>query len=379
MTPWGHPGAMPCPRRGTSPPVGASRIQGIVLAGTYHSAGSLFDRLRSRPLLPVAETPLICYALRWLNQGGVAGATICTNSASRAVRAFLEDGPPPPVALDYCEDWTPRGPAGCVRDAGLRSGADTLVITDGTIIPTVDLKELLAAHERSGAAITVVVHHGVGGNGFLSPAGIYVFERRVLDVISERGFQDIKENVLPRLRIAREPVVVYADRADSPRVLSAESYLAANQWVLGRVSQWEGLLQDYPARGESLVHPTAHVDPTAMLIGPVVLGPGVAVEREAAVVGPATIGAGTIVGAGAMVSRSVVWDGCTIGRGATVDRSLLADGVVVKPKAPVFCEVKAGHRRLGTVVRRLGERVFHVEPRPASAASLPLSSRINSA
>ena len=44
------------------------RVHGIVLAGAYPSHGAL-DQLVPRPLLPVAQQPLISYSLRWMKGG----------------------------------------------------------------------------------------------------------------------------------------------------------------------------------------------------------------------------------------------------------------------------------------------------------------------
>lgn len=360
-----------------------SRSKGIVLAGTYHSAGSSFERLIARPLLPIVQTPLIGYSLQWLHGGGVTSATICANSATRGVRAFLDSGPPSPLALDYYEDWTPRGPAGCVRDAGARCDADTLVVADSTAIPTVNLRELLEAHERSGAAVTIVAYHdparGANADALLGPAGIYVFARRVLDFIPDRGFHDIKENVVSRLHDSRERVVVYPIPGKCLRILNAESYLAVNEWMVGRASQWKGLLEGYESRGETAAHPTARIDPSAVLMGPVVVGPNTTIARDALVVGPATIGPGTTVGEGAIISRSVVWSRCTIGRGAVIDRCLLADDVLVEPRAVLFRALEAPRRRLlRSLGRAFGERILGVGRRRMPPASLPLPDRLSS-
>src|SRR5437879_4403041 len=134
------------------------RLSGVVLAGTHHWHDSSFGKLAPRPLVPVALAPLISYSLRWLRQGGVRPATICANGTSRAIEAVLGDGSELKMELSYYHDGTPRGAAGCVRDAGVRTGAETLVVTDGTAIPTVNLSELLASHEASGAAVTAVVY-----------------------------------------------------------------------------------------------------------------------------------------------------------------------------------------------------------------------------
>ena len=61
------------------------------------------------------------------------------------------------VRLDYYEDVMPRGPAGCLRDAALRSDADIFVVVDGTVVTQVDLEAVLQAHAGMEADLTVVV------------------------------------------------------------------------------------------------------------------------------------------------------------------------------------------------------------------------------
>src|SRR5258708_30289940 len=96
-------------------------LSAVVLAGTHHWSGSSFKKLAPRPLIPVALEPLISYSLRWLRQGGVRPATVCANGTSRAIEAALGSGDELNMELSYYHDGTPRGAAGCVRDAGLRT------------------------------------------------------------------------------------------------------------------------------------------------------------------------------------------------------------------------------------------------------------------
>jgi NDP-sugar pyrophosphorylase family protein len=111
----------------------------------------------------------------------------------------------------------------------------------------------------------------------------------VLDLIPEHGFQDIKENLIPRLHRAGARVMAYESEGVCPRVLNAQTYLAVNQWVLERRVREEG-------ESEGLVHPTAWVEPGARLVGPVQLGPRVRVQSGATIVGPTSIGAESTVG-----------------------------------------------------------------------------------
>src|SRR5262249_60481729 len=112
-----------------------------------------------------------------------------------ALAAVTGEGSGFGLQIGYSPDGPPRGAAGCVRDAGLRTGSDTIVVTDGAAIPTIDLAELLAFHDVSRAAVTAVVHRECSPSAPPTPGGVYVFARRALDYVPAAGFQDITENL----------------------------------------------------------------------------------------------------------------------------------------------------------------------------------------
>ena len=245
-------------------------LEGIILAGTYRWNGAAFESLTPRPLLPVAQAPLIAYSLRWIGSGHPSRITVCLNEDSRRVRDRLSDGSHLGMKLEYREDASPRGAAGCARDVALRGDARSFLISDGTVIPMVDQDQLLAAHRASGAALTVVVHrddHADSPLSPLSPAGIYVAERSVFDFVSESGFQDIKENLIPRLHRAGVKVLTHPATACCPHVVDARTYLTVSHWMISRVVREHGAADGWNAldsgRGEVLAHPTARVHSAA--------------------------------------------------------------------------------------------------------------------
>jgi NDP-sugar pyrophosphorylase family protein len=304
----------------------------VVLAGTHQWNGSSFERLAARPLVPVALSPLIGYSLRWLREGGIRRASICVNGSTRGIEAALGHGEGLGMELSYFQDDTPRGAAGCVRDAGIRLGAERLVVTGATAIPTVDFQALLASHRSAGAAATAVVHREPPTSA-LSPGGVYVFERRVLQQVANTGYQDIKENLIPKLRRAGERVVAFETGGFCPQVLNASTYLAVNQWMLQRLAQED--------RGGALLHPTSRVEAGAILVGPVQLGARAIVRAGATIVGPTSIGDDSVVSRNGVVARSALWTGCNVGEGAMVHGSVLGDGAEVPPGTRLFNVVRS--------------------------------------
>src|SRR5712691_6878960 len=322
------------------------KTKGVILAGTYRWTNSMFDRLAPRPLLPVANRPLISYALSWLGQGGVCDVVLCTNRETGALQTRLAQYVPEEMRPQYHEDRVPQGSAGCLREAACGSDAETFVVVDGTTIPSVELGELLRSHHASGAAVTVVVHNETPRNekpGRWVPNGIYIFERRTLTRIQPRVFFDIKEHLIPLLYNSGERVIAYSAQGASPRVVNAATYLAVNEWMVQRIA--EGRARSNGHTADDVVDSGALIAKDAVLVGSVMIGPGARVRSGATIVGPTSIGAGSTVECGGFVGRSAGWNRCVIGQEAVADRCILGDDVVVDPLARVFGTVKVVNGR----------------------------------
>jgi NDP-sugar pyrophosphorylase family protein len=195
------------------------------------------------------------------------------------------------VTLDYYEDAMPRGPAGCIRDAGWNCAAETFVVVHGTVLPQINLGGLLQAHQRSGCALTMVAVEqdpGADGSRVMEPAGIYVVSRPALEWVPARGYQDIKEMWVPRLYRQGQVCVPYIVEADAAiGVMGASGYLRAVGAVLERMSAEAEWANEYRRMDSAWVHETARVAPSVHIAGPVLIGPGAWVNRSAGIVGPA--------------------------------------------------------------------------------------------
>jgi mannose-1-phosphate guanylyltransferase len=114
----------------------------------------------------------------------------------------------------------------------------------------------------------------------------------------------------------------------------------------------------------------ADIHPSAQIVGPVVIGPGVRVGPGARLLGPAVIGAGCVIGAGASVEDAVLWEDNVVGEEAVLRSCVVGRGNRIGPKAHVAdgaivgdgCVIGA-ENRLERGIRiwpgtRLGERAI---------------------
>jgi mannose-1-phosphate guanylyltransferase len=216
-------------------------------------------------------------------------------------------------------------------------------VVESTVLTGVSIPSLLQAHADSGAAATVALGHdplvSEPSDGHLHPAGVWVFERSALSEISELGYQDIKEVLIPRLHAQNRPVYGYEVHGPCPRVRNAASYLAVNEWMLRRWLETTGEIADYEHVAAALVHRTARVDAAARLLGPVVVGPHTFVAAGAVVLGPTVLGGHCRVGPDALVSRSVLWDHAEAQFGSQVDQSIVTNGASVTSRARVSNQI----------------------------------------
>lgn len=327
-------------------------LHGIVLAGAHAWGGCLLDEVSPRPWLPVAGRPLLGHILDWIRGSGIRSATVCGNSETVLFHRGLVRAEQAGVDLAFSEDVMPRGPAGCARDAGLACRGETFVAVDGTVLPRVRIADLLAEHQRTGAAVTLAVTAADSPAGDdapgLQPAGIYVFSRAALELVPAAGYQDLKESLIPKLcrrgeRVSRFVVPPHATQ----RAADADSYLAMNFRATEELCRHESTTEGYHRVADALVADSAKVPATARLLGPCLVAAGAAVEPGAMIIGPATVGTDSVVERGAVVSRSAVWDRCRVGAGARVDGTILADGAQVAAEMVLRRVVRVAPRRSG--------------------------------
>jgi NDP-sugar pyrophosphorylase family protein len=319
-----------------------NRTMGIVLAGTHPWTRSAFDRLPPRPLLPIAHRPLLSYSLSWLRDGGVSYAVVCANRETRALESRLHYHVPDGLLVSYRKDAMPRGAAGALKDAVTGTDAQTFVVADGTSIPNIDLRTVLAAHRASRAVATIVSYAERAGNGTRAiqiPSGIYAFEREALGAIPERGFYDIKEGLLPQLYRSKARVEAVTVASPTPRVLDAASYRAVNEWVIEQLALGQQLPPGYTMTGSCIHHREASIAGDVTFVGPVLVGPGAQIEAGAVIVGPSSIGRDVVVKANALVSRSAIWRRSVIGQRAVADGCIVADDTFVPAGAQMFRDV----------------------------------------
>ncbi len=319
-----------------APPVRAM----VLAAGLGTRLRPLTDAL-PKPLVPIANRPLLEYTFALLAGSGVREAIVNSHYLPDIFEEALRRLDASGVALHVSRERRILGTAGGLKRAGSFLAGGTFLLLNGDFLVDLDLRQVLDFHQKQGAAATMVLTPdpaagvlGVDADGvirrFIEPrppgepverlscgfTGIHVLEPEVLALIPANQPWEINRQVYPELIARGQRVCGFVHRGYWREAGSPAGYLAANREVLaGRA----GALAPRPGAGtRSLAG--------ARCSGPVLAGQGVRVGRDVEVGPEVVIGPEVRIGDGARIRRSVILEGTDVPAGADLDGATLFPG-----------------------------------------------------
>ncbi len=191
-------------------------MKAVVLAGGKGARLAPYTRILPKPLMPIGDMPILEVMLRQMKQAGVGEVVLTVGHLANLLRTFFLDGEQWGLCISYSYEEQPLGTAGPLS---LIPGLDeTFLVTNGDVLTTLDLKDLLRFHKEQGGIATIAVHKRqvkidlgvVQWNGDYSikgyiekpiydytvSMGIYVFEPRVMQYIPHNQYLDFPDLVL---------------------------------------------------------------------------------------------------------------------------------------------------------------------------------------
>lgn len=312
-------------------------VQAVVLVGGQGLRLRPLTLTTPKPLVPLANRPLIEHVIRWLQDAGIEQVILATQYGAGAFEQWLAGWKG--IEIRAIEEPVPLGTAGAVANvAHLLEG--TTAIINGDNVTNIDLVHMLDMHRRTRARATIAVAavddptgRGVAvmdSDGRLTrfqekPApqqalartvntGTYLIEPAVLSLVGTGQPAMWETDIFPAL-IANDQAVY---GCDIPHVWldagTPTGYFATQAAILGgHVASPDGTWIAHTTDSGTYEH----------WIPPIVIGRDTTVELAAHLEGPVSIGHHCQVHAGTQIVRSAIWDGCTIEQGATIHDSII--------------------------------------------------------
>jgi mannose-1-phosphate guanylyltransferase/phosphomannomutase len=300
-----------------------------------------------KPMLPVANRPLLEHVIGLLRRHGFSDLVVTLAFRAEAVRAYFDDGADLGVHITYATEEHPLGTAGSVRHA-MGDADEPFLVISGDVLTDVDLSALVGFHrDRPAAEVTVAVQprddpldFGIvitGPDGrvqrFLEKptrgrvfsdtvnTGIYVLDPSIFDAIPAGRPVDFSGEVFPTLLDAGRGVFGCVVDGYWEDVGTLDAYLRVHRDLLdGRV---DAGIPGFSIGAGVWLGEGAELDPSARVKGPAVIGPSCRVEAGAEIGAYTVLGSNVRVGPEVSIERSVVHDNVYFGPGAHLRGSVV--------------------------------------------------------
>jgi len=311
-------------------------LKAVLMAGGKGSRIRPLTLSRPKPLIPVANRPMIEYIVSKIKNAGYRNLVVTLSYLKNQIKSLLQNNFPE-LSIDYSVEKEPLGTAGGVKKAN-KYLDDTFFVLSGDVLVDVDLNKLLEFHQEKKALVTMVLtpvenpaHFGIAELDHenrvmkflekpsphqvfskLANTGIYVMEPEILDYIeSKKDEVDFSRDVFPPLIEEERRIYGYVFEGYWNDVGRPNTYLQANYDVLnkklGPEPPGKKLKESVGRLGDVWVGDDVQIDEKVRIIGPVAIGSGSVIERGC------TLGKNTVLGEdihlekGSMIKGSVVF------------------------------------------------------------------------
>jgi mannose-1-phosphate guanylyltransferase/phosphomannomutase len=335
-----------------------------------------------KPLLPVANRPIMEHVLRLLKKHGFEETVVTVQFLAALVRNYFGDGEDVGMFLQYATEEMPLGTAGSVKNAEDALKDSPFLVISGDALTDMDLTEMCRFHKENGALVTVgltrvpdplefgiviadedgriqrFLEKPTWGQVFSDTVntGVYIMEPEVLAEVSAKESVDWSHDVFPKLLARGAPIFGYISDKYWEDVGTLESYMKAQADVLSKKVVVD--IAGFEVSPGMWIAEGADVDPDAVLKGPLVIGDYAKIEAGATIREYSVIGANVVVKEGAFIHRAVVHNnvfvgqgttlrGCVVGKNTDVMRlarieeaAVIGDECVVEPEAYISAGVK---------------------------------------
>jgi NDP-sugar pyrophosphorylase family protein len=226
-------------------------MKAVILAGGKGTRLAPYTKILPKPLVPIGDMPILEILLRQIKRAGIEQVILSVGHLAELLQAFFQEGQRFGLKIDYSIENGPLGTAGPLSLVSDQL-TETFLVSNGDVLTTLDIRELIAAHKRSSATATIAAHArsvnidlGVlqmndldeltgyiekPTYDFCVSMGIYVFEPGVLEYIPYNQYLDFPDLVLKLIK-AKEKV---------------NGYRFDGYWQdLGRVEDYEQAVQEF--------------------------------------------------------------------------------------------------------------------------------------
>lgn len=238
-------------------------MKAIILAGGFGTRLHPFTLEYPKPMIPLANKPVLAYTLDLLKRHFFYEVVIAVHYLGEQIQACFGNGRNLGLALYYAVEEKPLGTAGSIKNAQSYLDKETFLVISGDIITDIDLSMAVDFHRQKQALATVVLkevanpsEYGVvmtdqsgrirqylekpdhqPGISNVVNTGIYILEPEVLDYMKPNKAYDFSYDIFPLMVAQNAPLFGYLADGYWRDIGTVPSYRQAEADVLaGKVN-----------------------------------------------------------------------------------------------------------------------------------------------
>lgn len=317
---------------------------GILLVGGFGTRLMPLTKHTPKPMLTVAGLPVTEHQLAMAREAGITTIVMATSYLAELFTPYFGDGSQWGMKLLYAVEKVPLGTGGAIANAAqLLNTQESIVVLNGDVLSSHNLKEQIRQHEDHDADVTLhlttvedaraygcVPTNEFGRvTAFLEKmekpishsinAGCYVFNPGIVNAIPKDTVTSVEREIFPELISRGRKVFGFIDNSYWLDIGTPKALLQGSRDLVEGLSHSTAFsLADVGLHNKhSLIMATAKVDSSAIIDG------------------ASCIGADSYVGAHAHITGSIIDRGVIIRDGARVINSFISTGAVVSQNSHI--------------------------------------------
>ena len=335
-------------------------MKAMILAAGVGSRLDPLTRNLPKPLVPIVNKPVMEHIIEMLARNGFKDIMVNLYYLGDQIRDYFGAGKKWGVNIRYSPEDQLWGDAGSVKRCEGFFDDDTFVVVGGDDLSDIDLARLLRFHREKKALATISLslvddpsEYGIAllndrgritrflekpkGEVIFSNSantGVYVFDRRVLELIPKGVEYGFGNSLFPLLLEQKTRFYGYLTSSYWKDVGNLRQYQEAHHDALtGRLEIKLPVpeVKKYVWMGKNV-----EIDPSAEIGYPVVIGNNCRIEKGARLLEYSVLADDCVLEEGAAVKQSVLWHGACVMRNTMLERCVVGQKCRVKSNAAVF-------------------------------------------
>lgn len=344
-------------------------MRAVIMAGGEGTRLRPLTCGRPKPMVPVANKPVMEHILDLLKKHGISNVAATLQYMPDMIREYFEDGSKFGIGLKYYVEHKPLGTAGSVKNAEEFLDGTFLVIS-GDALTDIDLISAVSFHEERNATATLVLkrvdvplEYGVvvtDGDGriirFLEKpgwgevfsdtvnTGIYILSPEIFEYIKPGAVYDFSKDLFPMLMKDNKRLYGYITEDYWCDIGDAAAYIQAHNDVMNGIVN-----VNIPGEEKETgirVGTGTEIDGGVLLRAPCIIGSGCRIRGNAEIGSFSVIGDNSIVSDRCGIKRTIIWKNCFLGENVQLRGSIICGNAHIKNSATAFEQSIVGEHSL---------------------------------